>query len=299
MNKVNCVIVTYNRLELLKECINAVINQSYKINKIIIVNNASPDSTKEYLCSLPDSQFEKINLENNIGGAGGFNIGLKRSLKLGADWTWLMDDDTIPFPDALEQLMERTALNINIGFLCSNVLWVDKSIHKMNIPNPEMIINETPFHQYFEHGVILVDKSSFVSCLINQNVVKALGFPIKEFFIWHDDIEYTARITNSEYFGLFVPESKVIHKTFENYSSSIINANSNIFWKFYFSQRNETFCLRKKYKFTKFIYIFCRETIKAIPQCLKNKNGKFKLLSIVLKGRFFGLFFNPKIEKCE
>jgi GT2 family glycosyltransferase len=299
MNKVNCVVVTYNRLDLLKECVNALINQSYRLNKIIIVNNASSDGTKEYLFSLPHSQFENINLEKNIGGAGGFNIGLKKSLQLGADWTWLMDDDTIPFSNALEQLVTKTVLDTNIGFLCSNVLWTDNSFHKMNIPHPEKIMNNIPFYYYFEHGVILVNYSSFVSCLINQNAIRSLGFPIKEFFIWLDDIEYTKRITKSNYLGLFVPESKVIHKTFDNYGPSMIDAKPNVFGKFYFSQRNEIYCIKKDSNFIKFLYYFCKLTVKSISESLKNKNGKFQLLSIVLRGRFAGLFFNPKIEKYE
>ena len=47
--KINCVIVTYNRLSLLKECISALKNQTYKINKIYIINNNSTDGTSDYL----------------------------------------------------------------------------------------------------------------------------------------------------------------------------------------------------------------------------------------------------------
>ncbi len=56
--KINCVIVTYNRLSLLKECISALKNQTYKINKIYIINNNSTDGTSDYLQELiADSQF--------------------------------------------------------------------------------------------------------------------------------------------------------------------------------------------------------------------------------------------------
>jgi glycosyltransferase involved in cell wall biosynthesis len=50
--KINCVIVTYNRLSLLKECISALKNQTYKINKIYIINNNSTDGTSDYLQEL-------------------------------------------------------------------------------------------------------------------------------------------------------------------------------------------------------------------------------------------------------
>jgi GT2 family glycosyltransferase len=123
MIKVNCVIVTYNRIALLKECITAALSQTFSIYKIIIVNNASTDGTADYLKSLDKQRFEVITCNKNTGGAGGFNIGIKKSLEIGADWTWVMDDDTIPFQDALELLVLKSGVIKNIGFLCSKVLW--------------------------------------------------------------------------------------------------------------------------------------------------------------------------------
>ena len=71
--KINCVIVTYNRLSLLKECISALKNQTYKINKIYIINNNSTDGTSDYLQELiADSQFVIINLPQILVEQGDF-----------------------------------------------------------------------------------------------------------------------------------------------------------------------------------------------------------------------------------
>jgi GT2 family glycosyltransferase len=123
MIKVNCVIVTCNRLSLLKECITAVLSQTFLIYKIIIVNNASTDGTSDYLKTLDRQRFEIITCRKNTGGAGGFNEGMKKSCEIGADWTWVMDDDTIPFQNALELLVIKSGIIKNTGFLCSRVLW--------------------------------------------------------------------------------------------------------------------------------------------------------------------------------
>lgn len=50
--KINCVVVTYNRLSLLKECLSALENQTYPIQRIVIVDNCSTDGTSEFLDSL-------------------------------------------------------------------------------------------------------------------------------------------------------------------------------------------------------------------------------------------------------
>ena len=100
MIKVNTVVVTYNRKNLLKLCIDKLLEQSYAINKIIIVDNASNDGTREYLHELIDDVFDIVFLDENLGGAGGFYFGIKRAYEIGCDYLWIMDDDTISTPSA-------------------------------------------------------------------------------------------------------------------------------------------------------------------------------------------------------
>ena len=133
--KVNCVIVTYNRLALLKECLAAIEKQTYPIHKVIVIDNCSTDGTEEYLKAYAvRPQFQIIRTEQNIGGAGGFSLGVKTSVSGGGDYTWMMDDDTIPSPKALEALMQTATQSNDIGFVCSKVLWTDNTLHPRNIP---------------------------------------------------------------------------------------------------------------------------------------------------------------------
>ena len=95
--KINCVVVTYNRLDLLKECLKALEEQTFRIHKIFIINNHSTDQTATYLENLKENpNYDITNLPENIGGAGGFSEGIKRAAMDGCDWIWVMDDDTIP-----------------------------------------------------------------------------------------------------------------------------------------------------------------------------------------------------------
>ena len=82
--KVIGVIVTYNRKKLLKNTVEALLNQTYKLDSIIIVDNASTDGTEEYLTNLGylnNSMIKYIKLNENTGGAGGLILELKRPLK--------------------------------------------------------------------------------------------------------------------------------------------------------------------------------------------------------------------------
>jgi GT2 family glycosyltransferase len=202
------VIVTYNRKELLKECITALLNQKYKNCRILVVDNASTDGTKEHIADLLEN--ERViykNTGSNLGGAGGFNFGMREAVQLGCDFVWVMDDDCIVHSDTLTTLLEvDKKLNGNYGFLASKVLWKDNSICKMNIPRKTLTKNLTDLNNLQK-----ITMSSFVSFFVKASIIKEVGLPIKEFFIWTDDWEYSRRISR-KYDCYFVPNSIVTHK---------------------------------------------------------------------------------------
>ena len=101
-NNIIAVVVTHNRLELLKKVIDNLKNQTYKIDAIVVINNASTDGTEEWLKSQSDLEYVT---QGNLGGAGGFNTGLQYAYKHNYEWIWFMDDDVLPQANCLEELM--------------------------------------------------------------------------------------------------------------------------------------------------------------------------------------------------
>ena len=106
------VVVTYNRMELLKRNIRCL-QQNKPISSIVIVNNGSTDGTTEWLAA--QEGLTVIN-QTNVGGAGGFYTGIQYAYQAGADWIWCMDDDVFPRADCLEQLLPYTGKK-DIGIL--------------------------------------------------------------------------------------------------------------------------------------------------------------------------------------
>lgn len=286
------VVVTYNRYELLKECLGMFHGMSVKPSKVIVVDNASTDGTSVFLEQMgKDPLYKIVTLEKNIGGAGGFSYGIRLAVEEGCDWVWLMDDDTIPGVDSLELLCDRVASDSTIGFASSRVVWTDGNDHAMNIPK---------FAQGEEgvEGCKFLDSASFVSLMVRSSVVKNIGLPYKEFFIWVDDTEYTQRIVRAGYKGIFVNDSIVVHKTKDNYGPIIETAPVSTAWKFYYGQRNSMFLHR--FKFGNGVWFFIKELnhlrlvmrgIGRRPKCERKVFKKF-----VKKGFWDGLFFKPKVE---
>lgn len=216
--KIVCVVPTRNRLSMLTSTLNAVDAQSRPPDCVVIVDNDSSDGTANWLAGWAGARkgAEVVALKENSGGAGGYHFGMKKAYELGADWIWTLDDDSVPEPPALEKLLEAAALLPDSGFFASAVLWTDGSPHIMNRPG---------FTGKDNSGMPGIAYASFVSLLINRRAVAAAGYPIRQFFIHCDDVEYTRRITNAGFPAFLVNASRITHATPANAGVTLREVN--------------------------------------------------------------------------
>lgn len=209
-NQVGIVVVTYNRLQLLKEVIESLRAQTMKDYDIVIVNNGSTDDTPNWL----EKQADIITItQENLGGAGGFHTGMKYVAEHGYEYCWVMDDDVVCNPTALEELIKAYNTVPEAGFVCSRVVGINGK--PMNTPTALGAYKDGDYTDTFElvneHQMVRVTTATFVSVLINTNIIKKIGLPYKEFFIWGDDTEYTRRISK-DYRCYVACKSEVLHK---------------------------------------------------------------------------------------
>lgn len=217
--KVIALVVTYNRKNLLIECVQAILNQTRPVSKLLVVDNASTDGTDNLFLEEDglfhgEERITYLRLNNNLGGAGGFKKGLAESVDIGCDWIWLMDDDCIPETTALERLLDATGVPVgDISFLASNVKSVDGN--PMNVPiisTNNSLSGYCDWNRYLSFGMVEIKTATFVSLLISSKAVIKIGLPIGSFFIWGDDTEYTQRLTRYYGHAYLVGNSIVVHK---------------------------------------------------------------------------------------
>lgn len=288
--RVNAVVVTCNRVNLLKQSITALFESVYPIQKIIVVNNASTDGTKDYLNSICDDRLVCVHREVNEGGAGGFFYGMQEAYKLGCDFIWIMDDDTIVSPNALDELINsyNKISYRNIGFLCSNVFWKDDKPCYMNICNTNYDWNE-----FAADGIIRVSHCSFVSMLIPSWIVREEGLPIKEYFIWGDDGEYSTRILQ-KHEGYLCGKSIVHHYMDENIGVDIFNVDPKRIDRFFYFYRN--WMCTNIHRNLDEAKKFENESKRLVINLLRsNSKHKVKKALVVMKGIHAGKKFDAKI----
>ena len=285
--EVTAVVVTYNRLELLKENIEALKRQTVSNLKILIVDNNSSDGTGEFLKNLHCENVDVLYLDENIGGAGGFFYGMKKAYEDGADAVWIMDDDTIPNEDALKRLLEAdVSLAHNYGFLASDVRWIDGSPCVMN----QVHRIEKNLETYDR-----IDTATFVSLLIPKETVVNIGLPIKEYFIWGDDKEYTLRASDYKP-CYFVPDSLVTHKMKSNVGSNICTDDLERIDRYFYAYRNDYVTAKKRGKKSVAVY-YAGFALNFLRVLLKSGEGKEKRLAVMKKGLKAGKTFCPEIER--
>lgn len=243
MDKYLIIIVTYNRKMLLEECVTNALGQTIPADKIVIVNNASTDGTQEYLQTdfFKNDKFRIIHCKENIGGAGGFYRGMKAALNYDVDWLLVIDDDAILETDYTEKifavLQDQKDYRAAAGIVMTDG-YIDKH-HRRNLSKYGMIL-KTINDKFYKKTSFACDIASFCGMMIRTELVKKIGLPHAEYFIFHDDTEYSLRILKYSKF-LVVSDAILNHKT-----KIAVEKNPRRYtWKDYYEIRNKIFYIKE------------------------------------------------------
>ena len=231
--KYSVVIVTYNRLQLLKECISCIEKQEKKFDEIVIVDNASTDGTRDWLMSLGEKYnilYETI----NGGGAKGFKDGVEYTFQnLDTDWILLIDDDAMLSKNYLENIDNFITTNSEYLAVSGTV----RTEGKIDITHRKRVRSKLTFSitpvdiKEYDTEVFEYDLSSFCGLLFSAKLIEEIGLPQEEYFIWYDDSEYSLRLRTKTKI-VNVNEAWLNHKTKKSSQKDQLN------WKGYYGIRN-------------------------------------------------------------
>jgi len=293
--KISAVVVTHNRLELLKGCIQSLRNQTHKLDAIFVINNSSTDGTLDWLNQQKDLT---IITQENSGSAGGQYTGIKTAYEQGYDWILCTDDDT-SFDGNYIRILIEYAITKGIFYLGGSVINEKNKVlvnHRGLLK--EKIVKEKiqiPIDtRFYTSEIVFVHFISFVGMILNRNIIDIIGLPNNKFFYQHDDVEYCFRI--KKYFsGLLIPAAVMIHKEKESHNfkkfrnikerkNYLINQT-----KLFYDVRNLTFTVLTYYKnpFKKYFSIINFFFVQARRIILYSNNKKTNF-GIILNAFYIG-----------
>jgi GT2 family glycosyltransferase len=246
---VAAIVVTRNRPALLKRCLAAIDAQTYPAKHLIVIDNASDQPTRDLLAAevaRRDNTFHMVRSEENTGGAGGFHIGMRLALSLPCTHLWLMDDDCEPDRKALEEFVAAMSIVGEDAVLGGNVFDINGEC--INVQPVSQRIGANGLTQYALHlgdGLCEMAGLTFVSFLVPAKLVWKVGLPLKEFFIWGDDHEYSLRLRRVTRIYQ-VGKSRVAHLKIGDAVLNIAKENDhNKIWQYRWIYRNRVFIAQK------------------------------------------------------
>lgn len=210
------IIVTWNKQEYLQRLLDSIQQISYPNYTVLVVDNASTDNTEEIIKRLQFVIHKR--LPENVGGAGGFNVGLRFAMEEDYSYVWLLDDDTEVDRDALTKLVNfyLSEEKRNIGFLGSriNLLQHKELIQevggKLDIFRADVLPN-CALETKADKEVYEVDVVAACSLFTSQEVIKEVGLINPSFFITCDDVEWSLRAKRKGYKNLVISDAVIYH----------------------------------------------------------------------------------------
>ena len=189
MNTVCIVVVTRNRLGMLKSCVKEA-RQNVAGADILVVDNASTDGSGDW---LKGQSFAKVlHMHENTGGAGGFAAGMKWAYDHGYEWIWIMDDDVRPLPQGLSylldaarttgaQMIQPTKLDAAGRVFEHDGMLDTHSFRRIRLPHA---------HVFANGDAVPCMAANFEGLFMHRSVVDAVGLPPADFFLALDDAYY-------------------------------------------------------------------------------------------------------------
>lgn len=246
------VIVTYNRLEKLKKTLLHYQNQTEPFRNLIIIDNNSNDGTSEFLDEwiaeirhngCPTFVPVLISTDENLGGSGGFYLGEKKALELGADWVMVADDDAYAASDMVEMFYLYLDSHDcgKISSICSEVLHSDGTIalqHRDNwsLKNGKYFKRETSKLEDYDKESFPIDLFSYVGTFLNACALRKYGLVNPDLFIYYDDSEHAFRMKK---YGaiIVVPSIKITHD--DAIQQEQVHCSEIANWRDYYRIRNQ------------------------------------------------------------
>lgn len=232
------VVVTHDRLAKLRQTLAALLAApAHELEAVVVVDNHSADGTAAWLAGQDDPRLTVLSLDENIGGAGGFERGMRlAAARFDPDWMVLMDDDGRPCAGAIAGF--HAADTRGWEAIAAAVYYPDGQICPVNRPGHNSFARCRPFHlpaAAYDGAVQAVDHATFVGLFVSRAAVARAGYPDGRLFLYGDDGLYTLKLSQAGGRIGFFPAIRFEH------DCSTFCARPGRFrplWKAYYHHRN-------------------------------------------------------------
>jgi hypothetical protein len=282
------VILAWNHKDLTLECIESFMSINYPNFRIVVVDNGSTDGTYQTVAN----RFTNIRIlrsDQNLGIAGGYNLGIKMALESEADYVLVTNNDVIVDSSLLTHLVGVMENHTEVGMTMpkiyhfygdTNRLWCTGGKWRKFPPGVTMTGYGVKDSEQWS-SLQEIDFAPSCTLLIHKEALSELGGFDERYFYYNDDWDFSNRLRNAGYKILFVPDAKIWHKV----SASTQNSDKPAYWWEVMGCSSVIFYLNHRNLFELIVFVVwfvIRESlklkVKRIPPFLKGISSGFSTI---------------------
>lgn len=193
--RIVAVVVTHRRVDLLTRSLTAVCSQRRAPDHLIVVDNDDDPRVADVVAATPVPSTY-VGSARNLGGAGGFALGMLHALALGADWVWLADDDGRPADDEVLGTLLECARRHRLGEVSPMVCDADDP-DRLAFPLRRGLVWRRRVSELGGGGLLPGIASLFNGALFSAATIDAVGVPDIRLFVRGDEVDVHRRLALS------------------------------------------------------------------------------------------------------
>lgn len=212
-----CVVLNSNRRSDTLECLQSIQHSSYGNVLTLLLDCQSQDGSVEAVRSAYP-QVTVIELTDNRGYAGNNNVGIRAAVEMGAEWIFVLNEDTVLAPTCLERLLQVAVSDNRIGIIGPMVYHHDE---------PDVIQSAggglSRWWEGFHAGLNQRANGQFTApravqwitgcgILVRRDVIDMIGGIDERFFIYWEETEWCVRAARAGWKIVHVPQAEIWHK---------------------------------------------------------------------------------------
>lgn len=308
MKLVSVIIPTYNRAEMLCQCVDSVLDSTYTSLEILIVDNHSSDNTIELVKSkyCDEERVKLFPLERNMMAAGGRNEGIKHAK---GDYLLFVDNDNVVFPDMIEKLVDQMERDKQIGLVGpisinvnqGNAIWMASGDYNFFTSRPVTLYSGKKIDE-------VNMKEKYSTCyspnimMASKGAIEAVGGFDQSYYAMYEEADFGYRIVRAGFKAYIVTAARTNHLSFlaNGEQKELRNLGINFPERTYHYAKNRSVFMKKYAKwyqkivfFAIFIHVF---TFYYCFVALKNR--RIDIAVAWFRGTLRGIFtkVHPKIK---
>ncbi|WP_435581289.1 galactofuranosyltransferase GlfT1 [Amycolatopsis thermoflava] len=191
---VAAVVVTRHRRELLADSLKIIAAQTRPVDHLVVVDNGPDQPARDVVESFP-GRYTYLPSHHNLGGAGGFALGILHALALGAEWVWLADDDGRPADETVLAVLLEEAEKRGLAEISPMVTSINAP-EKLAFPLRRGLTwkrSSAELGTDFLPGIA----SLFNGALFRSSTLDVVGVPDLRLFVRGDEVEVHRRLVRS------------------------------------------------------------------------------------------------------